>query len=44
MSRLAREGFGIGVETLVRVSGRADARIRGEPHPYGADYILLWRA
>lgn len=43
MSRLAREGFAVAVETLLRCSGRQVLRAQSEPHADGADVMIAWQ-
>lgn len=43
MSRLAREGFATGVETLLRLAGRKGVRSQIEPHADGADCLIAWQ-
>jgi hypothetical protein len=43
MSRMAREGFAVGVETLLRCGGRHVLRAQSEPHADGAVCMLAWQ-
>ncbi len=42
MSELARDGFAVGLETTLRVTGRRGAEVRGSAHRDGADYVAKW--
>lgn len=41
MSRMTREAFGIGVETVLRLGGRGTAHVAGKATPDGAVYTIL---
>ena len=40
MSRMTREAFGVGVETVLRVGGRGNARVTSRPTADGAVYTV----
>jgi hypothetical protein len=44
MSALAREGFGIGVEMIVKRTRASNIRVLSTAHADGADYVVTWRA
>jgi hypothetical protein len=43
MSGIAREGFAIAVETVLRHTGAGNVRVISAGHPDGADYTVTWR-
>jgi hypothetical protein len=42
MSALARDGFGIGIETVLKFTGVSSVRVTSTAHPEGADYSASW--
>lgn len=43
ISRMTREAFGVGIETVLRVGGRGNAQVTSRSTPDGASYVIRRR-